>query len=376
MSTAKNEWQTCPAWEDVQEALREHFNRHYPTAWNGWFQPVTGRMEEEESGTFLLRLEAPSKFHAQWIRDNYLPVIESIWRQFVPEGKIIFEVQLKPEKQSKALQPKAKVVQLDFWEDEKRAAPNAFLRSALFPVLDTKKERRFLKEEQLCSVSGIDVIFTGQQFDQSDLDVYLELLQLARPFPLGTPIKFSAYSLLKSLGRNTGNSDHRWLHSVLIRLRGGTLDLTDHKKRFFGGLIEGGFKDELTRQYEITINPKFAALFGFGMWATIDRAQRAALGRKSTAKALHAYYSTHAAPTAHNFETLAKIVGLNNPNKRDVKARIIKAHELLKKIGFLKDYESGEESIKAQINHTPRQNKHIAGKIIKERKKQQEEVSG
>jgi hypothetical protein len=370
MSTAKNEWQTCPAWEDVQEALREHFNRHYPTAWNGWFQPVTGGIEEEENSTFLLRLEAPSKFHAQWIRDNYLPVIESIWRQFAPQGKIIFEVQLKPEKQSKALQPKAKVVQLDFWEDEKRAAPNAFLRSALFPVLDPKKERQFLKEQKLCSVSGINVIFTGQQFDQSDLDVYLELLQLARPFPLGTPLKFSAYTLLKALGRHTGNSDYKWLHSVLIRLRGGTLDLTDHQKKYFGGLIEGGFRDEFSHEYEITINPKFAVLFGFGMWATIDRAQRTALGRHTTAKALHAYYSTHAAPSAHNFETLAKIVGLNNPSgKRVTKARIIKAHELLKNIGFLKDYEVSEESIKAHINHTPRQNKHIAGKIINERKK-------
>ena len=265
MSAAKNEWQTCPAWEDVQEALREHVNSHHPAAWNGWFQPITGRIEEGGDGTFLLRLEAPSKFHVQWVRDNYLTEIESIWRQFAPEGKIILEVQPKPEKKEKAIQPEAKVLQLDFWEDEKRAAPNAFLRSALFPVLDTKKERRYFDEEKLFSVSGVDVIFTGKQFDQSDLDVYLELLQLARPFPLGTPIKFSAYALLKALGRNTGNSDHRWLHSVLIRLRAGTLDLTDHKKQFFGGLIEGGFKDELTRQYEITINPKFAALFGFGM---------------------------------------------------------------------------------------------------------------
>jgi hypothetical protein len=270
----------------------------------------------------------------------------------------------------------AEVIQLAFWEDGKRAAPNAVLRSALFPVLDTKKERPFLKEEKLCSVSGVEVIFTGQQFAQSDLDVYLELLQLARSFPLGTPVKFSAYGLLKALGRNTGNSDHLWLHSVLIRLRGGTLDLTDHKKRYFGGLIEGGFKDEITRHYEITINPKFAVLFGFGMWATIDRTQRAALGRNATAKALHAYYSTHATPTAHRFETLAGIVGLNNPNKRDVKARVIKAHEMMRETGFLKGYNIIGDMIRAQVNHTPSQNRHIARKIIKEHKKRLPKSTG
>jgi hypothetical protein len=174
------------------------------------------------------------------------------------------------------------------------------------------------------------VIFTGKQFDQSDLDVYLELLNMARPYPLGHPVKFSAYALLKTLGLTTGGENHARLHAVLIRLRSGTLDVTDHKKRYFGGLIEGGFRDELTLNYEITINPKYAVLFGFGMWATIDREQRRALGRNATAKALHAYYSSHAAPSAHSFDTLAEITGLTNSNKRQRRADLIKAHERLK----------------------------------------------
>jgi hypothetical protein len=159
---------------------------------------------------------------------------------------------------------------------------------------------------------------------------------------------------------------------VLIRLRSGTVDLTDHKKRYFGGLIEGGFKDEITRHYEIIINPKFAALFGFGMWATIDRAQRRALGRNATAKALHAYYSTHAAPSAHSFETLAEVVGQTNSNRRQLKAQIVKAHDRLKsdEIGFLKDYEIEDDMIKPRIRHTPGQNRHIARKVIRDRKKQ------
>lgn len=64
-----------------------------------------------------------------------------------------------------------KVVQLDFWPDEKSAAPNALVRSALFPALNAQQNenRRFLDEERVYSVSGLDVIFTGKQFDQSDL---------------------------------------------------------------------------------------------------------------------------------------------------------------------------------------------------------------
>jgi hypothetical protein len=255
--------------------------------------------------------------------------------------------------------PTAKVIQLDFWEDGKRAAPNAVFRSALFPALNNKQPRQFIKAKAIFSVAGVTVIFTGEQYDQTDLDVYLELLNRARPLPLGTPIRFSAHSLLKDLGRNTGNSDHKWLHSVIIRLCGGVVDMTDHKKRYFGQLLQGGIRDEITNNYEIVLNPKFAVLFGLGMWAKIDRDQRRALGRNSTAKALHAYYSSHAAPGPHRYDTLAQIAGLMGPNPRKLKASIIKAHAELERVGFLAGYEAKPETIEVRTRQTPGQTRHL-----------------
>ena len=264
--------------------------------------------------------------------------------------------------------PKAQVIQFPQWSDERRAAMHAAFRSALFPALNFKEGRPFLKEKRLASVEGVAVIFTGEQFDQSDLDVFLELLNIAKETLLGVECSFSAYSLLKTLGRATGNANHKWLHSVLIRLRSGTVDMTDHKIRYFGGLIEGGFKDEITKHYTISINPKWARFFKAGLWASLDNNQRRALGRNQTAKALHAYYSTHAAPGPHSYRKLAELVGLENSNKRDMKANIIKAHEELKRVGFLSDYEAGANTIKTTINHTPSQTQHITGKIAKPRR--------
>ena len=172
-------------------------------------------------------------------------------------------------------------------------------------------------------------------------------------------------------GRKTASFDpmqNKRLHSVLIRLRGGTVDMTDHKKRYFGGLIEGGFRDEITLNYEITINPKYAVLFGLGMWTTIDTSQRRSLGRKSTAKALHAYYSSHAGPSAHNFDTLSEIAGLTNSNIRQRRADIIKAHEQLKVVGFLDSYEVTADKIKANINHTASQTRAMLQKVGKKPK--------
>ena len=145
--------------------------------------------------------------------------------------------------------------------------------------------------------------------------------------------------------------------------------MTDHKVRYLGGLIEGAIKDEITAAYTVSINPKWARYFKAGMWASLDNGQRRALGRNQTAKALHAYYSTHAAPGPHRYETLAGILGLTNSNKRQLRANIIKAHDELKQVGFLSDYEAGAETISVTINHTPSQARHIVGKITKSRKR-------
>lgn len=257
-----------------------------------------------------------------------------------------------------------KPVLLEPWANDRRAAPNAVFRSALFPALNNKT-RKFIKEKKVYSVGGLDVTFTGEQFDQSDLDVYLEILNLAKAVPLGQPVRFSAYSLLKALGRCTGKTDHKWLHSVLVRLCGGVVEATDHKARYFGQLLFGGVRDEITNDYEITINPNFAKLFGFGLWSSIDLEQRRALERNSTAKALHAYYSTHTAPDLHRYDTLAQLAGLDGRNKTAVKNSLIRAHEELKRVGFLVSYDTKPNGIEVVINMTEGQQQHLVRKVAK-----------
>lgn len=256
----------------------------------------------------------------------------------------------------------AEVIPLAFWGEDYRAAPNAIFRSALFPALraNDKEVRRYLEEEEIFCVAGLKIFFTGKQFDQNDLDVYLEILNRAQSFPLGTPIRFSAHALLKALGLPTGGSNHARVHSVLIRLCGGVIDATDHGKRYFGQLLHGGIRDELTQNYIVNINPDFALLFGPRMWGKVDLAQRRALGRNPTAKALHAYYSSHINPAAHHIETLAKLAGLTDSNPRQAKATIIKAHEAMKEAGFLNGYEVRGNTIKIDPNPSPSQQRAIA----------------
>jgi hypothetical protein len=275
----------------------------------------------------------------------------------------------KHEPEPQKAEQKGQLLLFPQWAEDRRAAAHAIFRSALFPALNNKQPRRFLKEKRIASVEGLEVFFTGEQFDQSDLDVYLELLQIAHETPLGVECCFTAYSLLKALGRPTGKADYRQLHSQIIRLCGGVVDMTDHGVRYFDSLVHGGTQDEDTKGYRIFLTPAYARFFKAGMWASLDIGQRRDLGRNQTAKALHAYYSTHAAPGPHRYEKLAALVGLQNSNERQRRADIIRAHEELKRVGFLSDYEAGADTIKAAPNHTPSQARHIVRKIIKSRKR-------
>ena len=244
------------------------------------------------------------------------------------------------------------------WGEEYRAAPNALFRSALFPALSSngKENRRYIEGEEVFSVAGLKILFTGKQFDQSDLDVYLEILNIARNSPMGTAVTFSAYQLLKALGITDGAENYKRLHSVIVRLCGGVLDVVDHGKRYFGQLLYGGGRDE-AMNYEIYLNPRFAILFGFDTFSKLNIEKRRALGRNNTAKSIYGYYATHINPAAHKFETLCNIAGTKGKNRKSV---IVKDHETMKDVGILEGYTVIDDTIKADLNHTESQQRAIA----------------
>lgn len=246
------------------------------------------------------------------------------------------------------------VVQLPLWSDPRRAAPSAAFRSALFPALGRQKRRK-LWDEPIYSVKGISVTFRGEQFDQSDLDVFLEIIHQMRDHP--TEAEFTAHGLLKSLGKPIGKSGYDWLHSVIIRLTAGTVDMIDHHQRYFGHLIESGVRDEITKVYHIRLNVDFVRLFR-AAWSSIDIHQRRSL-KSDTAKALHAYYASHLRPDFHRFDTLAGIAGLTNKHKGAMHRTILKAHQELESVGFLLTWEATKEGVQVNATLAPGQSRVI-----------------
>lgn len=231
----------------------------------------------------------------------------------------------------------AQVIQLPLWPEPKRGTPNSFIRSALFAAIQSK-DRVFLKEATLASQKGIVVKFTGEQLNQEDLSVWETLAHLARQHPLGHLSEFTAHGLLKSLGMHTGLSQHKQLHSTIIRLTACAVEITHEGKTYFGPLVKSGLKDEITSHYRIELNRELIRLFGESQWTALDWQQRQRLRGKHLAQALHAFYSSHRQPFPIKLDTLRGYVGSRNFQKAGFKVKLRAALDELVKIGFLTEY--------------------------------------
>jgi hypothetical protein len=208
----------------------------------------------------------------------------------------------------------AEPVQLKFWPDDRRGAPNALLRSALFSAGKPTNSRKLFKEHTLAVLGPFTIAYTGPQLYQPELDVWLELVHRCRLRPLGTETEFPVRSFLKSLGRSAGKSDYKSLVGT-FRLLATTLievNARDDKGRvrgYMGHLVDSLEHNEATGRWRATLNPKVASLFAPNEHTWLHVGARQALGRSFLAKWLHGYFSTHRVPLPISLERLQELSG-------------------------------------------------------------------
>jgi TrfA protein len=252
------------------------------------------------------------------------------------------------------------VIQLPLWHNDKRGAPNSFLRSALFAAIQSK-DRADLKKAELFSQQGITVTYTGQQLNQEDLTVWLALVDLMKKDPLGTQCHFTAYGILKHLGLGTGGSAHERLNDAILRMTACAVVIKTGRQTYMGSLIHDCLIDEQTKHYKITLNRHLTKLFGENDWTAIDWEQRKQLRQKPLCLKLHEYYSSHDKPLPISLEFLSALTGSENKQKADFKRKVKTALEELVKIGFLKSYEIDSDMVK--VERVPKPHKHLPAHI-------------
>ncbi len=188
--------------------------------------------------------------------------------------------------------------------------PNVILRSALFGVVK-KGTRAYEKNVLKTSFNGYTVKYSGEQLDQSDLDVWLECVQRCQETALGHTVRFTSNNFLHAIGRNNGRSDYAWLQESLWRLRVNDVVISDGNFSYAGSLIHEQYMDEKTGDCCLILNPKILACFGDAGWTGMSKFFRLQLKGKPLTLWLYGFYSSHKKPLPFKVVTIKGLCGSN-----------------------------------------------------------------
>ncbi|QJC30638.1 plasmid replication initiator TrfA [Enterobacteriaceae endosymbiont of Neohaemonia nigricornis] len=197
---------------------------------------------------------------------------------------------------------------IPFLSHSKRVIPNIMLRSSLFSVIK-KGQRKYEKNILKFSLQGIYIRFTGEQLDQSDLDVWLECLH-RYTVPIGDKVEFSTYSFLRSIDRSTGTKDYKWLKSCLLRLSICVIEISYQNSFYIGHLLHEWYRNiNNNKKHVIVLNKKIVTFFTDEMWTAISLKERKQLKGKYLSQWIHCFYCSHKIPLCYKVSTLNKLCG-------------------------------------------------------------------
>lgn len=260
------------------------------------------------------------------------------------------------------------VVELPWWSEPERAVPNGFLRSALFGAIG-KGKRRFMKGEQVASLDGIEIRYTGERLDQGDLDVWESVLHAVRLQALGEQCRVTAYALLKLMGKTDTGKNRATLHKRITRLRANAVEIKQGRFSYIGGLIDEAYKDEETQEWVIVLNPKLRALYAADQFTQIEWAVRHTLDGKPLAQWLHGFYASHAKPYSMRMDTLLKLAGSEDASASSGRQTLRKALDALAEASEAHG-EGFSYDIRGDLVHVEKkakgpQRRHLAKKVAK-----------
>lgn len=262
----------------------------------------------------------------------------------------------------------APVVCLPVWAEGARGVPNGMLRSALFGAVK-KGPRRYMEREEIHSLEGVRILYTGAKLDQGDLDVWEVVLHLARMLPLGREIRITAYQLLKLLGKTDTGTNREILDRRLSRMKATGVDVYLGRQGYEGSLIDEVYRDKDTQEYVIRLNPKLRSLFDKDQWTAVDWGVRMELSGLPLAQWLHGFYATHAKPYPISVEKLHQLCGSEAEEPRKFKQLLIRALEAVS-LASEKHGQFFSAEIKGNLVYVERQpsksqQKHLAKKAKK-----------
>lgn len=182
-----------------------------------------------------------------------------------------------------------------------RAMPNHIARSSLFAPV-AKGPKRLYVEAVLVSRADAVITYSGVQLDESQADVWMQIMHEALKYPLGDSVPINRARFLRAIGRHTGRYEYAWLHRTMKALAFAMLvveAVKDGKPKVAVGrtrvlhMIDGFDYDDELEEYSVRINPRWRVLYANQEYALIDWEKRLRIRQgQDMAKALQRLVAT------------------------------------------------------------------------------------
>lgn len=257
--------------------------------------------------------------------------------------------------------------QMDFWPDDKRAAPNSMVRCALFrgAMAGRQGARVMHRETLIASLGNEEIYYSGEDLDQKDMDVWMAVLQVFRELGVGEVAYVTGNQLLKLAGLPNSGQSHKALDNRLKRLTFSRVDVISTKagsrEVFHGALLQRAHRAPDGQEWEISLAPQLKALFTEG-YTWVDWEIRHHLKRAPLAQWLHAFYRSHRDPLPFTVDTLRTLCGSQTKELRffrnDLKKSLRRLQEACHHFGVLLEW-----------SHDPRGDKVVVEWISRETQK-------
>lgn len=219
-----------------------------------------------------------------------------------------------------------------------RAVINPMTRCALFAAVT---DRAYFQEYiYLGDINNVKIEYKGEQLNQDDHDLLMQLINMSLNQPIGNYITVSINSVLSDLGRHTQQSQRLRLFKQIDRLLSGTVRLTPKGKQSIGGHfltyistpLDQKILERNKRNLTYRINPDLSFFYRGDNYTLIDFNKRLQLkGRASElAKWLYLFYSSHRKPYPYKVETLQNRSGSTITELKKFRQQLKLALEMLK----------------------------------------------
>lgn len=238
----------------------------------------------------------------------------------------------------------AEVIQLPLWQHIERAIPNHIARSSLFAPI-ARGRRKMHDKELLVSRGDVNIYYTGKQLDEADCDVWMQLLHIAKQYPLGEAAPINRAEVLRSIGRATGNKDYLWLHESIRRLHLGAIEIETNKYIIKKGprvealhLLDGFTYEPEDETYYLRLDKRLLQLFSHSEFALVDWEKRFMIThRVDLAKRLQRLVATSSDKTQrYSLKYLKEVCCYNSP-MRKFKDALLEALEELERLHIIRN---------------------------------------